>query len=504
MKKTLLICISMIALSINAFSQTWSTISNNFYTNPITTKVGIGTGTTVITRLCQIHNTTGNNHLFITGTDPAIAFSNAVSGSEMATIGLATVAGHFVGSAAANDFIIRTPTSTANILFATGTSSTEVMRISSTGNVGIGTTIPYAKLNVAGNSVFTATSSSITSAAYIRGLNTYSTATTPDYTWYNNDQTGIFHPVANNLGFTIAGNEKMRIISNGNVGIGTTTPNDVLEVNGNISVTGGGATGNSWLNGRKTYNHDAQVDNYFGLNYNTSITNGPSIYMDETGYVHLQSYNAGAAILFQGYTGSTLTTQMAIQASGNVGIGTAAPAQSLEVAGSISVYNPTKNGNTSLFFGREYVSNNYGKWGIQYQTAGQIGTGSLGGLNFWIPFGPNNALFLADNGNVGIGTSNPGNYLLAVKGIVHAQEVDVDMNNWSDYVFEKSFKLKTLNEVESYINLNKHLPDVPSAKDVKDNGIKLGEMDAKLLQKVEELTLYVIELQKQVNDLKSH
>lgn len=100
-------------------------------------------------------------------------------------------------------------------------------------------------------------------------------------------------------------------------------------------------------------------------------------------------------------------------------------------------------------------------------------------------------------GNVGIGTKNPQNKL-DVKGTIHSQEVKVDMDNWSDFVFKKDYSLPTLLEVEKYINKNGHLENIPSEKEVLKNGINLGEMDSKLLQKIEELTLYIIDLNKKL------
>lgn len=101
------------------------------------------------------------------------------------------------------------------------------------------------------------------------------------------------------------------------------------------------------------------------------------------------------------------------------------------------------------------------------------------------------------NGNVGIGTSIP-DQKLTVKGKIHALEVNVDINvPGPDYVFDKSYKLPALHEVESYIRQNKHLPEVPSASEIKENGIMVGENSMLLLKKIEELTLYVIELKKE-------
>ena len=97
------------------------------------------------------------------------------------------------------------------------------------------------------------------------------------------------------------------------------------------------------------------------------------------------------------------------------------------------------------------------------------------------------------SGNVNIGTdiTNPA-YQLQVKGKIRSQEVKVENNNWPDYVFARDYQLPTLQETEKHIKDKGHLPGIPSAAEVKANGIDLGEMNAKLLQKIEELTLQLI------------
>jgi hypothetical protein len=91
---------------------------------------------------------------------------------------------------------------------------------------------------------------------------------------------------------------------------------------------------------------------------------------------------------------------------------------------------------------------------------------------------------------------------LNVYGIVNAREVKVSLDNWSDYVFEPGYNLRKLSDVEDFILIHGHLPDIPSASTVIENGVNLGEMDAMLLKKIEELTLYVIELQRQLDEIK--
>lgn len=102
-----------------------------------------------------------------------------------------------------------------------------------------------------------------------------------------------------------------------------------------------------------------------------------------------------------------------------------------------------------------------------------------------------------ENGNVGIGSTNP-DAKLTVKGTIHAEEVKIDLNvPGPDYVFDASYNLPSLEELNAYIKINRHLPEVPSACAMEENGVNLGEMNMILLKKVEELTLYVIELKKE-------
>lgn len=104
------------------------------------------------------------------------------------------------------------------------------------------------------------------------------------------------------------------------------------------------------------------------------------------------------------------------------------------------------------------------------------------------------------NGNVGIGTDQPDSKL-AVNGNIRAKEIKVDNGNWPDYVFRKYYPLLTPKEIERYIKEKGHLPGIPSAEEVKIKGIELGEMSGKLLQKIEEITLYLIEQDKKIEIL---
>ncbi|MEC7262907.1 MAG: hypothetical protein VXW38_04140 [Bacteroidota bacterium] len=109
---------------------------------------------------------------------------------------------------------------------------------------------------------------------------------------------------------------------------------------------------------------------------------------------------------------------------------------------------------------------------------------------------------LSVNESIGIGTSDPGSYQLAVNGNIHTKEVKVDLTGWPDYVFKEDHGLPTLQEVEQHIKEKGRLINIPSAEEVEANGIELGEMNKLLLEKIEELTLYTLQQQKELENQK--
>jgi len=125
------------------------------------------------------------------------------------------------------------------------------------------------------------------------------------------------------------------------------------------------------------------------------------------------------------------------------------------------------------------------------------------------PWASGLGIYVKTNGNTCIGTTSVhaltsgGTAMLSVNGGIAAKEVEVTASGWADFVFDKDFTLLPLNEVEKFISENNHLPDVPSEEEVLENGINLGNMDAVLLQKIEELTLYTIEQQKLIEELQT-
>jgi hypothetical protein len=105
---------------------------------------------------------------------------------------------------------------------------------------------------------------------------------------------------------------------------------------------------------------------------------------------------------------------------------------------------------------------------------------------------------------LGINCLPQAGYNLAVNGFVKSKEIVVELANWADYVFDEKYKLRPLEEVEMFIKKNKHLPNIPSATEIQEKGLQLGDTQKKMMEKIEELTLYVIELKKEMDKIKAN
>lgn len=206
-------------------------------------------------------------------------------------------------------------------------------------------------------------------------------------------------------------------------------------------------------------------------------------------------------------------SQNTFPSSGNVGIGTNSPQALLDVKGSIQISNASiPMGITTEI---ETVTTPILNFGINFRETTRNATYRGGGFRIdtrsayplyqWLSRPAGNAfsnenvlMVLTEKGALGIGTSSPDSaYKLSVNGKIRAKEVQVS-TSWADYVFNAEYRLSPLSEVAAFISEHKHLPNVPTEQEVRKKGINVGEAQTLLLEKVEELTLYLIEKDKQV------
>lgn len=185
---------------------------------------------------------------------------------------------------------------------------------------------------------------------------------------------------------------------------------------------------------------------------------------------------------------------------GYVGIGTSNPLQMLDVAGHIFSLKSTGGG---VLVGEGLGPNEYG--GYVWDGTNnilQFATASANIITFGHYNGTVERMRIDAAGSVGIGTATP-TYTLSVNGSIGCKELTVTSSGWADFVFKDNYRLPSLQEVELFISRNKHLPGIPSEAEVEENGVSVGDMSKKLLQKIEELTLYVIDLKKENDSLKA-
>ena len=342
---------------------------------------------------------------------------------------------------------------------------------SSNGNVGIGTTnAPNTKLEVVGPS----TGAGATIRASGGGDVVMNTGGALFFDGNYSYATGNYiRPIATNTQvFATSGVERLRIVSTGKIGIGTSSPDHLLQIHSSDNPTLAIGKGSANTNGKSSLSFFAgngTQNNIFSVQYFKDASN------DRLGFVD-----------------GGLVEVISLKNGGNVGIGNTNPSAKLQIHGSGS-------GTTAL----SIIENPYSATGVHFTSEGsnnlklQFKSTADGSVNTELRTWGNsfiNGLF----GNVGIGTTTP-DAKLTVKGNIHAQNLDIDLEGAviPDYVFEKGYDLKSLNEVENYITENKHLPEVPSASELEKTGLNVKEMNLLLLKKVEELTLYVIELKKE-------
>lgn len=250
--------------------------------------------------------------------------------------------------------------------------------------------------------------------------------------------------------------------NSGNVGIGTTNPNVKLEILGDVA--------------RYRVSNSAGTQVWIGGHSNN---NG--------GYLNLFDDSGNQKAIIRGYS---IDGTQAHFTAGNVGIGTTSPSEKLHIVGTTlsSVY---KSSTTNTDY-HHFIKSGTGAAVYINQVSSNLSHPILR-LSSGTSEANSNVKFTVENdGSVGIGTTTP-DEKLTVNGTGKFREVIVKENIGADFVFEEDYHLSKLHELEAFLKTNKHLPEIPSDEEMIRDGVKVGELQMKLLQKIEELTLYVIE-----------
>jgi hypothetical protein len=354
------------------------------------------------------------------------------------------------------------------------------------GNVGIGTTNPSSKVQIIdGTGVG---SGLLVQAGYPYGAGTYPSILKlkdkdNQYELFTVNSDGSF-------AFNRGPDRVLTGAATGNIGVGTASPQASLDI---------------W----KAYS--AGTDS-LRFSYN----DGSAYWMGIRPYV-VSAGNVG--YLFRTNNGTTTTDAMAITGVGNVGIGTAVPYAPLEVA----VKGGTNDVRLGFYIGRQTTGVAAVGMGVSSRFYLEDAGGALietnGIASVWTdPSAANRAarmdfyssknntssvaMSIGSTGYVGIGTTNPTNKL-EVNGTIRAKEVIVETTGWSDYVFAPDYKLAPLSEVEAHIQAKGTLPGIPSAAEVAEHGVSVGDLQAKLLAKMEEMTLHLIAQEKGLAELRA-
>ena len=371
--------------------------------------------------------------------------------------------------------------------------------------------------------------------------------------------------------WTVSGSNQYSGVS-GNVGIGTATPDDKLDINGNLKLTGsarllrfetaqGGSgspisstkyapglqflrTGTTTVLGKFEYVDTVDYTNFFRLYTGPTVSNdfilttdhnigigttlpqaklqisagaenlrlhslsdpllqfatGPQTLQAKKGFIDISGNDFRLGTNAENDAGKFIvringTNLVNITPALNVGIGTASPAAKLHVVGKIIA---DADGEALKIDGNVPVVNFYHNGSFK---------SFISQNNTELYVGANGILHLDGSNGVAIGAVATGgnNYKLAVAGNVVCEELRVKLrSNWPDYVFATNYHLPKLSDVEQFIQMHQHLPNIPKAADIKKEGLEVGDMQKRMMEKIEELTLYIIDLQKQIDALKAN
>jgi hypothetical protein len=317
------------------------------------------------------------------------------------------------------------------------------------------------------------------------------------YRWYSGSR-------PSSGGDWATGTERMVLTNYGNLGIGTSTPEAKLEVVGNIGSSFLDLTPSRYTGSSGVYGEIRFWGDYKKMNSHYAAIRG----------VNTGGVNQNELSFLVNY-GNTSKEAMRITDKGNVGIGTTEPNAKLEIVGDLGIpfldLTPATNPGGSGVYGEIRFWGDKNKVNSRYASIRGVNTGGVdqNELSFLVNYGTRiqEAMRITDKGNVGIGTNEPSEKLEVngngkFSGSVFAEDWILGTEKWADFVFDEDYSLMSIKDLKLFVEEYKHLPNIPSEKTVLREGVSSKEMHINLLQTVEELTLYIFELQSQIDELK--
>ncbi|MDW3197442.1 MAG: cell division protein ZapB [Cytophagales bacterium] len=362
--------------------------------------------------------------------------------------------------------------------------STKMTILESNGYVGLGTSTPSQRLEVRGHALIS--HNLLLEGTDLRlGLNNARDAGSKTL------QRAMVHNTSDRLFLNYDGDfeggivvQGPKTIIDGAVGVGTSTPQGKMEIRGTTTLGQKYTPENAFLN---------ISSGSIGL-----LIDSNEIYGNDALFLG-SSYSKD--IVFRNVDGNGFQDLVWIKPSGNFGVGTSNPQAKVEIDYNLGA---SPSSSTGLIV-RNRAQGNGGQAEIKLIPAVAENHWSISAndeSNLFRLYSGSIARFTIDgtSGNVGIGTADP-TQKLSVNGTIRSKEIICEVAPWPDYVFEEGYDLKSLSEIETFIKEEGHLPNIPSAEEVQTEGVALAEMNALLLEKIEELTLHVIQLNADKQDL---
>lgn len=455
----------------------------------ITTNDSLGVGTSSPNFSLDVRGTIYSNYLlrigngmgaFLTGTNDVGIYRSVSSG------------GSYPFNEYGNLIIQSRSSADLDIVFVTGTTPTANMVLDHEGDLGIGTSAPNRKLDVNGTARFTdyleLTSSAPSRALRIDAIDPYIDLRSGGDV---NKRLYIRADETNDYAFYFTNLSQHRF--NGQVFIGSGVVNSTLDVGGNLDVGGALDVNGGAIYATSANNQiriiDSDDSNNWSLNANAGDFNIRSITENKT-YIHVDgnlSYDPFSA------TSSGIDLGSSTFVDGDLGIGTNSPSAKLDVIG-----NSEFNGQLSNY------RNDSGYILRSYNTSA---TGDPNQFNLYHSYG--NVYLENLRGDLFLNTDTEINGMVTVngdaiiQGDIESKKVKVTATPGSvpDYVFKDDYQLLSIDQLSAYIKANSHLPNIPAANEIETNGQDVGDLQLKLLEKIEELTLYTIEQEKKLSEL---